>query len=156
MPPTLTVIWWRDIPAQVVAKDGRRSAKAMLHRRFQVAIDRAAVRSGRKEMNAYVAEWRREGRPCGDDLEAQVKAETARLEAEYPNDRLKRLYENGGLADGDGLAPPPIESAPFWPVAGSPGVAPEAGDTSSRPSLADAGTAAGGPADPDPADQETP
>ncbi len=148
MPPTLTVIWWRDIPAQVVAKDGRRSAKTMLHRRFQVAIDRAAVRSGRKEMNAYIAEWRREGRRCGDDLEAEVKAESARLEAEYPNDRLKRLYENGGLSEGDGLAPPAPESTSFWPVADSSSAA-------SQPSPADAGPAAGGPADPETADQET-
>jgi hypothetical protein len=33
----------------------------------------------------------------------------------YPTDRLKRLYENGGLAEGDGLVPPP-SAAPFWPV----------------------------------------
>lgn len=115
MPPTLTVIRWRDIPAQVVAKDGRRAAKAMLPRRFQVAIDRAAVRSGRKEMDAYIAEWRREGRPCGEDLDAEVRAEAERLEADYPNDRLKRLYENGGLAEGDGLVPPP-PAPPFWPA----------------------------------------
>jgi alkanesulfonate monooxygenase SsuD/methylene tetrahydromethanopterin reductase-like flavin-dependent oxidoreductase (luciferase family) len=115
MPPTLTVIWWRDIPAQVVAKDGRRAAKVMLRRRFQVAIDRAAVRSGRKEMDAYVAEWRREARRCGEDLEAEVRAEAERLETDYPNERLKRLYENGGLADGDGLVPPP-PATPFWPV----------------------------------------
>ena len=28
--PELTVIWWRDIPAQVTAKEGRRSARAQL------------------------------------------------------------------------------------------------------------------------------
>jgi hypothetical protein len=150
MPPTLTVIWWRDIPAQVVAKDGRRSAKFMLHRRFQVAIDRAAVRSGRKEMNAYVAEWRREARRCGEDLDAEAKAEAARLDAEYPNERLKRLYENGGLAEGDGLAPPEADPAPFWPVsaAGTSGALPGR-------SPADAGTAAGDLAAGDTADEET-
>jgi hypothetical protein len=162
MPPTLTVIWWRDIPAQVVAKDGRRSAKAMLHRRFQVAIDRAAARSGRKEMNAYIGEWRREGRRCGDDLDAEVRAEAARLDAEYPNQRLKRLYENGGLADGDGLAPPDADPAPFWPVTATdtvpagpdarPGAASgEAGE----PSPARTGAAAGPMVDPTMADQES-
>ena len=39
----LTTIWWRDIPAQVVAKDTRRASKVVLHPRFQVAIDKAAV-----------------------------------------------------------------------------------------------------------------
>lgn len=144
MPPTLTVIWWRDIPAQVVAKDGRRSAKVMLHRRFQVAIDRAAVRSGRKEMNAYIAEWRREGRRCGDDLDAEVRTEAARLEADYPNERLKRLYENGGLAEGDGLAPPPDDAAPFWPVSATDTPSPGAGAAAGRtadPSTADPSTA---------------
>ena len=43
--PTLSVIWWRDIPAQVVAKEGRRTSKIVLHPRFQVAIDKAATRA---------------------------------------------------------------------------------------------------------------
>ncbi len=71
----LTVIWWRDIPAQVVAKDARRASKIVLHPRFQVAIDRAAVKAGRREMDAYIAEWRKTQRPCGDDLEARWPAE---------------------------------------------------------------------------------
>ena len=40
----LTVIWWRDIPVQVVAKQGRTSAKVPLSPRFQEAIDMAATR----------------------------------------------------------------------------------------------------------------
>ena len=31
---TMTVIWWRDIPAQVTARDGRRASKIVLHPRF--------------------------------------------------------------------------------------------------------------------------
>src|SRR5690349_12823235 len=57
MPPILSTIWWRDIPAQVVAKDARRSSKVVLHPRFQVAIDKAANRAGKREYNAYIAEW---------------------------------------------------------------------------------------------------
>ena len=68
----LTVIWWRDIPAQVVAKDGRRSSKVVLHPRFQVAIDKAASRAGKSAYNDYIEEWRKTQRPCGDDLEAEV------------------------------------------------------------------------------------
>ena len=33
---TMTVIWWRDIPAQVTAREGRRQSKIVLHPRFQV------------------------------------------------------------------------------------------------------------------------
>ena len=86
----LTIIWWRDIPAQVVAKDARRASKVVLHPRFQVAIDKAAVKAGRREMDAYIAEWRKTQRPCGDDLDAEAGAESARLEHEYTREVLAR------------------------------------------------------------------
>jgi len=97
MAATLTVIWWRDIPAQVVAKDRRQAHKIVLHPRFQVAIDRAAMKAGRKAFNDYIEEWRREARTCGDDLEAEANAEAARLEAGYPKEVLARLVAAGGV-----------------------------------------------------------
>ena len=82
---TLSIIWWRDIPAQVVAKDARRSSKVVLHPRFQVAIDKAANRAGKREYNSYIAEWHKTHVQCGDDLEAVVAAEAAagRLALDY-------------------------------------------------------------------------
>ena len=50
----LTVVYWRDIPAQVIAKAGRKSAKKMLSDRFQEAIDRAAMRSGAAGTDEYL------------------------------------------------------------------------------------------------------
>jgi len=105
MPPTLSIIWWRDIPAQVVAKDGRRSSKVVLHQRFQVAIDKAANRAGMREYNSYIGEWRKTHRPCGDDLEAIVKAESERLEEEYTKHHLAELIQTGGIAGGEVLPP---------------------------------------------------
>jgi Virulence factor len=102
---TLTVIWWRDIPAQVLARDGRRSSKVVLHPRFQVAIDKAASRAGKRAYNDYIEEWRKEARGCGDDLEAEVNAESERLEAEYDKHRLAELIQSGGVAGGPALAP---------------------------------------------------
>ena len=96
--PTLTVISWRDIPSAVVAKDGRRAAKAMLPLRFQVAVDRAATRAGKKDMDEYLGEWRRAERPCGPDLEAEVGAEAARLEHEYDRKRLAAITARRGVA----------------------------------------------------------
>jgi ribosome recycling factor len=93
----LTVIWWRDIPAQVIAKDRRRASKVVLHPRFQVAIDRAAVKSGRREMDAYIAEWRKEQRPCGEDLEREASEEAERLEARYTKEVLNVLAAAGGV-----------------------------------------------------------
>jgi hypothetical protein len=102
---SLTVIWWRVIPAQVLARDGRRSSKVVLHPRFQVAIDKAASRAGKRAYNDYIEEWRKAARACGDDLEAEVNAEVERLEGEYDKHRLSELIQSGGVAGGPALAP---------------------------------------------------
>ncbi len=101
----MTVIWWRDIPAQVLARDGRRQSKQVLHPRFQVAIDKAAARAGKSSYNDYIEEWRREQQRCGDDIEVVVAAETERLETEYTKHRLAELIQSGGVEGGPALAP---------------------------------------------------
>src|SRR4029450_4655232 len=53
--------------------------------------------------DASLAQWRRESRPCGDDLEAEVKAEVKLLEAAFPAARLKFLAATGGVADEESL-----------------------------------------------------
>jgi Virulence factor len=95
----LTIVYWHDIPAQVIVKSGRRSAKRELSQRFQEAIDRAAMRSGEHGTDAYLAAWRR-GDPvsCGDDLEAEVETAAARLEAEFDEAHLGELTRAGGRA----------------------------------------------------------
>lgn len=99
MPATLTIIRWRDIPAQVTAKDGRRTAKRVLHRRFQVAIDRAAMKAGKRSASDYIGEWVSDRRRCGDDLEAEVAAVADKLDADHPREALNELIENGGWRD---------------------------------------------------------
>ena len=123
---SLTVIWWRDIPAQVVAKDGRRASKIVLHPRFQTAIDRAAVKAGRRSMDEYIAEWHKVQRPCGDDLEAEATAEVARLEATYTRRVLDHLVTTGGAED------------PNAPATGKP-AAPAAGTTAAKPAAEEPG-----------------
>ena len=100
MSASLAVIWWRDIPAQVVAREGRRTHKVVLDARFQEAIDRAAVRAGLTATDAYLEEWRREARQCGDDLETEVTEEAAWLEAAYTDDVLERLVRASGRETG--------------------------------------------------------
>ena len=41
--PDVTIVYWRDIPAQVIVGKGRRGAKKPLPERFEQAIDRAAM-----------------------------------------------------------------------------------------------------------------
>lgn len=101
----LITLYWRDIPAQVIAERGRgrkrEQAKVELHRRFAIAIDAAAMHDGAASTDDYLAEWRR-GAPveCGEDLEAEAAARAAALEADYPAERVKTLVENGGQEPG--------------------------------------------------------
>lgn len=95
----LIVVQWRDIPAQVIVKNGRDSAKAQLSERFQVAIDRAAMRAGKGSSDAYLEDWRRQpARDCGDDLEAEAAAEARSIEARYTDEALEALIRTKGLA----------------------------------------------------------
>lgn len=95
----LTVIYWRDIPAQVIVRAGRTSAKRELPARFQEAIDRAAMRGGARDTDSYLAEWRRaDPVACGDDPEAAASLAAAELEAAYDDARLSALVATGGRA----------------------------------------------------------
>jgi hypothetical protein len=94
---SLITIWWRDIPMQVIARDRRQAHKIVLHPRFQVAVDRAAMKAGKKAASDYVEEMRRESRECGDDLETEANAEAARIEATYDRVVLARLIAAGGV-----------------------------------------------------------
>ena len=93
---SLITIWWRDIPMQVIARDRRQAHKVVLHPRFQVAVDKAAMKAGKKSASDYIDEMRRDARECGDDLEAEANAEAARLEAAYTKVVLAALIAAGG------------------------------------------------------------
>ncbi len=96
----LTVVYWRDIPAQVIVKQGRTSAKRQLPERFEQAIDRCAMKVGARDADAYLAEWRR-GEPVQieGDMEEAVAAEANRLETEFDVERIKALIANDGWAE---------------------------------------------------------
>ena len=97
--PDVTIVYWRDIPAQVIVGKGRRGAKVQLPERFEQAIDRAAMKVGADGTDDYLAEWRKaapylvQGEP-----DAVAKAEAERLDTEYDTARLKALIDNDGWA----------------------------------------------------------
>ena len=98
----LITLFWRDIPAQVIAESGRgrnrRQAKIELQRRFAIAIDAAAMKDGADSTDDYLAEWRRsEPVLCGDDLDAEVTKLAANIEIDYPAERIRQLVESGGF-----------------------------------------------------------
>ena len=95
---SLIIISWRDIPAQVIVKRGRETAKVQLSQRFQEAVDRAAMRAGKGSSDAYLADWKRsDPRPCGDDLKAEAAAAAQQLEDRYTDADLERLIRSKGL-----------------------------------------------------------
>ncbi|MFV0359779.1 virulence factor [Tropicimonas sp.] len=95
--PEVTIVYWRDIPAQVIVGKGRRGAKRPLPERFEQAIDRCAMAIGAKETDAYLAEWRKAAAyPLDGDPEDIAALEAARIDEEYDAARLRALIDNGG------------------------------------------------------------
>ena len=93
----LIVVYWRDIPAQVIVRKGRQNAKRELPLCFTEAIDMCAMRTGAGYTDAYLAEWRKaDPQPVGDDLEAEAEKAFAELDAAYDRERLVALVKAGG------------------------------------------------------------
>jgi hypothetical protein len=95
----VTVVFWRDIPAQVIVGKGRRGSKVQLSERFEQAIDRCAMKIGARDSDSYLAEWRKaqvdeiDGEP--DAIAADY---AAKLETEFDTARLKTLIDADGWA----------------------------------------------------------
>ncbi|MBC6408788.1 MAG: virulence factor [Rhodobacteraceae bacterium] len=97
--PEVVVVYWRDIPAQVIVGKGRRSAKRQLPPRFEQAIDRAAMKVGLVGSDAYLTQWRK-GAPyrVEGDPAVIVQAEAAQIEARFDGETLGKLIDGGGCA----------------------------------------------------------
>ncbi len=95
----VTVVFWRDIPAQVIVGKGRRGSKVQLTERFEQAIDRCAMKVGARDTDSYLAEWRKAAPyEVEGDPDQIARAEADRLEAEYDTARLKALIDADGWA----------------------------------------------------------
>jgi len=96
----LICIYWRDIPAQVVGRAGRKSGfKKELAPRFAQAIDRAAMRAGRGSSDAYLEDWRRVAEEVDGDLEALVDKRVESLENEFDDEWLEAVVKAGGSVE---------------------------------------------------------
>lgn len=97
--PDVVIVYWRDIPAQLIVGKGRNKAKKQLPERFEQAIDRAAMKIGASDTDAYLAEWRKAA-PYEVEGNASdvVEAEATRIDKEYDQERIKALIANDGWA----------------------------------------------------------
>ena len=99
--PEVTIVYWRDIPAQIIVGKGRRGAKRQLTERFEKAIDKAAMRAGMTGTDDYLTEWRKAAPYTVEgDPDLIVEQEATRLENEYDKAHILRLIENHGHAQG--------------------------------------------------------
>lgn len=100
------LVSWRDIPSQIIIKQGRKRAKALLGPRFQQAVDRAAMRARKRSEDAYLSEWARQRSAVGDEaaregLQALADRLAREIDASYSDERLLKLIRNHGWrADG--------------------------------------------------------
>ena len=95
--PEVTIVYWRDIPAQVIVGKGRRSSKIQLNERFEQAIDRAAMKCNLKGSDDYLSEWRKaEPYLVEGDPASVAKNEAEKIEIEFNQLKLKTLIENDG------------------------------------------------------------
>jgi hypothetical protein len=95
----VTIVYWRDIPAQVIVGKGRRGAKMPLPERFEQAIDRCAMKVGAADTDAYLSEWRKAASyPMDGEPQDIAAAEAERLSQEYDQERIKALIANDGWA----------------------------------------------------------
>ena len=103
---SLTVIWWRDIPAQVLARDGRRASKVVS------SIRGSRSRSTRPPAGPASAPTTTTSRSGGRSPAAAATTSrprspprSERLEAEYDKHRLAELIQTGGVAGGPAFPP---------------------------------------------------
>lgn len=93
----ITVIKWRDIPAQINAKEGRRREKVLLAERFQEAIDMAAMKGGAAETDAYLNDWCDEKISSqAPDLATAIATVKSQIESEFTQEVLAAYIQNSG------------------------------------------------------------
>lgn len=93
----MKVVYWRDIPGQVVFREGRRSTRLRLSGRFSRAIERAAYRLKKKQHDALFEPWRDVAQPVSGDVRQQAQALVRQLEAEYTEEVLESLIRASGV-----------------------------------------------------------
>ncbi len=93
----LVIVYWRDIPAQIIVGKGRKARKKQLSSRFEEAIDRCAMKVGATGTDSYLSEWRRGVPiPVDGDPDEIVKEYASKIESQFDRSRLKSLIDNSG------------------------------------------------------------
>ena len=90
-----SILYWRDIPSVVEARDENGVHKLQLDAKFQELIDAVAMRNGLAGTDAYLEQWRRGKRVAREgSAETVASAVKAELEAEFRAIRAAALGQD--------------------------------------------------------------
>ena len=92
----LTVVFWRDIPAQLLIGSGRKAIKLKLSEKFEKAIDRCAMKVGAKDSQSYLDDWQKKTVPLDPTDINSIELEAEKMEKYYTAEKLKALILNDG------------------------------------------------------------
>jgi hypothetical protein len=96
---------WRELPSFVAARNGDDAVKVQLPRRFQEAIDEAAMRSGAMASDAYIDGWvRGEWVEVAGSATSAADTVAAELEAVWSTEAIAVYLDACGPAGSEDLA----------------------------------------------------
>jgi hypothetical protein len=93
----LKIVYWRDIPGQVVIRKSGRSTRIRLSARFMKAIERAGYRLRKKQQDALFEPWRDVNQPFHGDVRVQAEQLVQQLEERYTEEVLEKLIRASGI-----------------------------------------------------------
>ncbi len=99
----LKIVYWRDIPGQVVIREGRRSTRIRLPGRFMKAIERAAYRLKKTQQDAWFEPWHDVSQPYNGDIKVEAKQLVHQLEQHYTHQVLETLIRASGVDESRSL-----------------------------------------------------
>lgn len=93
----LKIVYWRDIPGQVVIRKAGRSTRIRLSARFMRAIERAGYRLKKKQQDALFEPWHDVTHPFDGDVNLQARQLVQQLEERYTDTVLETLIRANGV-----------------------------------------------------------
>lgn len=95
----LKIVYWRDIPGQVVVRKGGRSTRLRLPARFMKAIERAAYRLKKHQKDALFEPWHDVEQSFDGDIREQAIILVQQLDEHYSAAVLDKLIRASGKDD---------------------------------------------------------
>ena len=93
----LKIVYWRDIPGQVVIRKGGRSTRIRLPARFMKAIERAGYRLKKQQHDALFEPWHDVSQSFEGDVNSEARQLVRQLDEHYTDELLDTLVRANGV-----------------------------------------------------------